>query len=270
VLLLDRRPDHLARFITRLLGSRFDVWLDPKAHRSGTSRFVARLARATTKIGFNVPDGGPFDVAVPVPPDDHRQFAEIAASRLSLLDLAVPAEPRVSVGLSPAAVARAESLLGDAADWTVLVNLSAGARTRYWLLDRWSELLPRIAAIRRTTFLLSSAPEDAGDAALLAERMAAAGVDLRRLPAGTLLDVAAVVSRVSLVLTVDTATVHLAAAFERPILALTFQVRPNFERFHPLSPVREVVTPGELIPLAELPVARVEAAYQSLLQRIGP
>ncbi|MEP6572224.1 MAG: glycosyltransferase family 9 protein [Gemmatimonadota bacterium] len=269
VLLLDRRPDHLARFLARLLGSRFDIWLDPKDHASGTSRSAARLARAALKIGFNGAGPGPFDIGFVARPDEHRHFAEIAASRLTQLGHAAPTEPRLSVGLSPEGVRRASSLLEGAAPHTVLVNISAGAPTRYWPLERWIELLPRLAAIRETTFLLSSAPEDADDAARLAVSASAAGLDLRRLPSGTLLDVAAVVSRVTMVLSVDTAIVHLAAALDRPIVALYYLVPTAFERFHPLSRLQEVATPGESIPLARLPVESVERSYRTLLQRLS-
>jgi len=47
-----KRPLGTLCLFGTLLSTRFDVWLDPKEHKSTESSMFARLARAGTKIGF--------------------------------------------------------------------------------------------------------------------------------------------------------------------------------------------------------------------------
>lgn len=268
VLVFDRHPLQLLPFIVRLRDRRFDAWLDPKDHYSRNQTFLARMARADIRVGFNRPGGGPFDRTVAPPTDPHVHFAEMMLAPLDALGVPWARPPRLTLGIPPASAERANALLAERRPFEVLVNISAGLPVRYWEESKWVVLLPRLAATRSARFWLSSAPEDADAAERIAAAATEAGVELRRLPPGSLLDVAAVVQRMDAVVTVDTSIVHIAAVFDRPIVALYRDYRPDCDRFRPLSTVQEVLLSSRDGRVAEIGVDAVEAAWRRLLARL--
>jgi ADP-heptose:LPS heptosyltransferase len=78
------------------------------------------------------------------------------------------------------------------------------------------------------------------------------------------------VKRVDLVLTVDTSIVHLAAAFDRPIVALYIRVYPAYTLFQPRSTRQRVVAAEPGAPMSSIPVEQVAAAYRQLTVESGP
>ena len=268
VLTFDRHPLRLVPFIFHLRDRVFDAWMDPKDHYSTNQALLARAARAKAKVGFNRPGGGPFDVALLPPAGPHEHFSVEMLKPLDLLGIPAPRPPRLSLGLPDTATSRASAILGGSPGFTALVNLSAGRPFRYWEESKWVAALSRMARLRTTRFLLSVAPEDGG----LGDRVTAAatslGVRIERLPPGGILDLAAVVSKVDAVVTVDTSVVHLAAVYGRPIVALYHGDQHAFAMFRPLSSRQEVVMSGEGEPVAVLQVERVVAAYERLVSAL--
>lgn len=265
VLVFDRHPLRLLPFLRRLRDREFDAWLDPKDHFSRNQALLARAVRARVKVGFDRPTGGPFDLQVEPPTDPLRHFAEMMLAPLDLLGIGWTPPPRLSLGIPAASRDRADALLGPPPPFEVLVNVSAGLPIRYWEESKWMALLPAAARVRPTRFWLSSAPEDGAMADRIVVGVRREGVEIRRMPSGSLLDVAAVVERMDAVLTVDTSIVHLAAVFDRPIVALYRDHRPDADRFRPLSSRQEVVfsAPDGLV--AEIAVAAVQRAWEGLL-----
>ena len=265
VLIFDRHPLRLLPFLFRLRDREFEAWIDPKDHFSRNQALLARAVRARVKVGFDRPAGGPFDLQVAPPADPLRHFAEMMLAPLELLGIPWTPPPRLSLGIPAASAARAVQLLGSRAPFEVLVNVSAGLPIRYWEESKWVALLPAAARVRPTRFWLSSAPEDGAMAERIAVAVGRDGVAIRRVPPGSLLDVAAVVERMDAVLTVDTSIVHLASVFDRPIVALYRDHRPDCDRFRPLSAQRKVLfsAPDGLV--AEIAVADVRRAWEDLL-----
>jgi ADP-heptose:LPS heptosyltransferase len=89
-------------------------------------------------------------------------------------------------------------------------------------------------------------------------------------PSPRLADLVAALARAALVLTPDTANVHLAAALGRPLVALFTPLGgTRMAHWAPRDvPHRFVVTPGRT-PLAELPADAVLAAVDALLDEVG-
>ncbi len=263
-LVLDRRPDRLATLLAGLWRRRFDAWIDPKPHPSRTSTLAARLVRARTRIGHNR-GGNTFDRELPAASGPPAHYAVQSLAALPLLGVA-PAAPRLSLGLTAEAAGWAAAQRGDAG-FCVVANISAGSRSRYWPLPRWEALLPRLARLRPARFLLNAAPEDRPAARQLAQAVTQAGVDLRLLPRTDLLRVAAAVAAADAVLTVDTSLVHIASAFDVPVLGIYLREEPQFTIYQPLSRRREVVAAAPGAALATVGVEEVEAAWRRLAGR---
>ena len=66
----------------------------------------------------------------------------------------------------------------------------------------------------------------------------------------------------AIVVTPDTSVVHIAAAFDTPIVALYPNVEWNLKKFRPLSTRAEVVQPDDAQAFADIPAARVIAALR--------
>lgn len=262
-LILDATPGSLARLLLGLRRSRFDLWIDPKDHGSRNSALIATLARAERKIGFNGEWLKPFDLPLSATAETGLHFSEQALLPLGPAGIPAPGVPRISLGLSPESERWADGQLHPG-EWTVLVNISAGSTQRFWPVSEWARLLPVIAAFRPARFLLSSAPEDAAQAEWLEREAVRQNVPIRRLPRASLLDLAALVKQVDLVLTVDTSIVHLAAAFDRPIVALYLRVYPAYTRFQPRSTRQRVVAAEPGAPMSSIAVEQVAAAYSQL------
>lgn len=259
-LVLDRRPDRLGRLLAGLWRRRFDAWIDPKPHPSRTSLLAAQLVRARIRIGRNR-DSGVFDRELPelaLPP---VHYAVQAMAALPLLGLPV-GPPRLSLGLTPEAVAWAQGQRGGAKQ-CVVVNVSAGSRSRYWPDASWEALLPRLAN-GDTRFLLNAAPEDRAGAERLVESTARKGTDIRLLPRTGLLQVAAAVAAADAVLTVDTSIVHIASAFDVPVLGIYLREEPQFTIYQPLSRRREVVSAPAGEPLGRVTPGQVEHGWRRL------
>ncbi|MGB7212917.1 MAG: glycosyltransferase family 9 protein [Gemmatimonadales bacterium] len=265
VLTFDRNPVRLVPFLVRLRVREFEVWLDPKEHFSRNQTLVARMARARLKVGFNRPSGGPFDRQVGPPADPTRHFAEMMLSPLTLADFPHEPKPHLSLGIPPASAQWADALLGPRTPFEVLVNVSAGRPERYWEGSKWIALLPAAMRSRPARFWLSAAPEDHAMAEGIVDAVRRDGVDIHRLPPGSLLDVAAMVERVDAVLTVDTSIVHIAAVFGRPIVALYRDHLPDRDRFRPLSPRQEVLLSSPDGRVAEIAVEDVRRAWERLV-----
>ncbi|MGH7532860.1 MAG: glycosyltransferase family 9 protein, partial [Gemmatimonadales bacterium] len=263
VLVFDWGPLRLFPFLRELRRRPFDAWLDPKDHFSRNQSFVARAARARVKVGFNRPDGGPFDRQLPPPAEPPRHMSEMLLAPLEVLGVRPRLPPTLSLGLPPESVARADALLGSDQARQVLMNISAGRADRYWEESKWVEWAVAVSRFGPARFWLTSSPEDGALAERIVEGVRQRGGALCRLPPGSLLDVAAVVARMDAVVTMDTSIVHLASVFARPIVALFSNYEANFRWFGPLSPARAVVR-GDRI--ADIPVAEVVAAYQRLLE----
>lgn len=262
-LILDATPVNAAKLLLGLRRSRFDLWIDPKNHGSRNSALIATLAWAERKIGFNSKKLKPFDLTLSAAAETGLHFSEQSLLPLGLAGIPRPRVPRISLGLSPDSERWAERQI-QPGEWTVLVNISAGSGQRFWPVSQWLRLLPAIAGLRPARFLLSSAPEDAAPAEWLEGEAVRRNVPLRRLPRGSLLDLAALVKRVDLVLTVDTSIVHLAAAFDRPVVALYLREYPAYTLFQPRSTQQRVVGAEPGAPLSSIPMEQVVAAYRQL------
>ncbi|MGH7591834.1 MAG: glycosyltransferase family 9 protein, partial [Gemmatimonadales bacterium] len=132
VLVFDRHPLRLLPFLARLRDREFDLWLDPKDHFSRNQTFLAGVARARVKVGFNRPSGGPFDRQVEPPVDPMRHFGEMMLAPLPLAGVPHDAVPHLSLGIPAESSERADVLLGARMPFEVLVNVSAGLPIRYW------------------------------------------------------------------------------------------------------------------------------------------
>ena len=193
------------------------------------SNALAWLTGAPRRFGYASGGGAAFLTdALTYEPDTHvrdnaRRLIASAASRSSPAatsgnaPLEVPAE----------ATERARRLLASARRPIVGVHASGGRASKQWYPSRFGEVAAEVARSRHATIVLTGGP---GDRALVdGITPALAGLPVIDV-VGTLdiVDLAALLAELDVLITGDTGPMHLAAAMNTPVVAL----------FGPSNPVR--------------------------------
>ncbi len=109
-----------------------------------------------------------------------------------------------------------------------LLHPGTARAEKFWLADRWTEVARHLGETHGLPILVSTGPDPG-------ERAHAAAIGGTLVQPRGLCDFAALIRDATLVVSCDTAAVHLAAAFERPQIALfgptnPFHWRPRHER----------------------------------------
>lgn len=243
---------------------RYDVWIDPKNHRSGESLLFARLGGATFKIGYEA-SPAIFDFQVPHEsehPDKHISYINFLA--LSPFGIE-PTTARPTLFVQE----KAEERIGDFLQKRAIVqyfciNLSGSRIERNWTTEKWISFLQQIAG-DCPSIIIIAAPAEKERAIQIAEAVNNAVY----LETKSIIEVYSIVKKANLVISPDTSIVHIAAAFDKPLLGLYSKNSLNNAKFHPLSTVYEVAMDERLdLPIAEMSVDLVLENYQKLKQRL--
>lgn len=124
------------------------------------------------------------------------------------------------------------SLNGDAPGGVIGINISAGRPTRVWPEDKTIELIHRLLlAYPACRIVISADPNERDRAVALAGRFESR-VD--PLPPGLgLLDVAAIIGHMKMLVTPDTSLVHIARSMRVPVVGLYTRFQKNFRLWRP-------------------------------------
>lgn len=152
----------------------------------------------------------------------------------------------------------------------VVVNISSAEAWREWPWEKCAEVL-RVLLSRWPDLTFVLTPPPAAEKVSDAERVVAACASDRVIvcpPSPRFLDLVAVVQQASLVLTCDTANVHVASACGRPIIALYSGIRTTPGLWSPFGvPAREVrAAPGHAV--STIPAEEIVRACEELCAQI--
>lgn len=228
------------RLLLTLKREQYDWWIDPKDHFSREGVFFAQWSHARVKVGYNQAGRKKiFAVGLPSQEESHMHVAWRNLHALHALGVAAD-NPRPSLFVARAAQDRLASFLREKEIARYYcINLSAGNAIRYWPQQQWADFLRAISA-KAPAFVFTAAPQDVA----LAEEL------LRKVPRSCyfptpgLNDLLAVIQRAELVVSPDTSIIHMAAAFDRPVLGLYSNHEWNYKKFYPLSTHCRVVLPA--------------------------
>lgn len=159
---------------------------------------------------------------------------------------------------------------GDAPGPVVLINMSAGVAQRTWPDASYQELLPRLLVshgARVHRWLITAAPHEFQRATDL---VAASG-DTRVVVLPTQSDfrvVTALAGKMSLTITPDTSFVHACAANGKAVVSFT--VADKIVSWAPWKCPHEVVGAAEGEDVSAITVARIQAAFNRVFEKIVP
>lgn len=187
------------------------------------SNYLAWLAGASRRAGYWTGGGGAFltDAFAYEPSRHVGENARNLVARVSTSSATPDSPVRMGSALAPpnAAHARAAEVLGSAVPPLVGVHVSGGRESKQWHLDRFAQVARELARERGATIVLTGS---SGDRPLVDTVLA----QLKDVPvidaAGqlSLPELAALLSRLDLLVTGDTGPMHLASAVDTPLVAL--------------------------------------------------
>lgn len=227
---LDTNPHIRKRFVLKqklidffkalfaIRRERYDFIVDLVHTPSSLSTLFCLLGNARFTVGFERENDFIYDLKVPFRKDARmlRTLAEIlTAFRIN------PDEEdlRPQFPLSPSSVAFAENVFSSLVGEKVVgVNISASLKLKFWGVEKFASLIRALKQdFPNVEFLVLYAKAYAEEAQTIAEQSGATLCAETK----TLSDFAAVISKLHLLITPDSAAVHLADAFNVPCVALT-------------------------------------------------
>jgi lipopolysaccharide heptosyltransferase II len=207
------------------------------------------LSGARWKAGFGMAGGRPvLDDAVEFDPGDHtatnavtlvatalgeQQTARVA--RVGTAREAAAALPRAGLVLPGDTREHAERLLAAARPASPMVGIQVGAGrlVKQWPAERLAAVAGRLISEVNATIVLTGAREDRAAADVLSASLPQSAGVIDLVGALDLVTLAAVLARLSLLITPDTGPMHIAAVVETPVVAIFGPATP--ERWGPLS-----------------------------------
>jgi len=227
--------------ILRLRLLHFDWWVDPKDHYSKGSSFLAKICGAKNKVGFNHYSHKIFTISIPSDKDNLlRHSVDRNIQSILPLGIAKPSNYRPELFPDPNLQKKIRDKYHPSPKDTVLLNISAFHRERYWHIEKWA-FVASACLERHYRVILTFKPEDLDLAKTLQQQVP----EVLLFRSTTIKEVVAIMPEVAMVITPDTSIVHIASAFNIPQIALFANSEMNLNKFSPLSDKSIVIQPEE-------------------------
>ncbi len=262
--LYRKSPLAVLGLLRRLQRRRYAAILDLTDNASVTSTLLLHLLDAPVKLGIAKENTAVYTHVVPRLDRARVHIVERIAQLLlpfgidpsqEALDLEYPIAPREEQwALQQLGPCRRAYRIG--------VNIAASHPDKYWGRENWYRFLATVQRCHpEAELLLFASPEYVRE-----QRFLANALGLRAPQTRSFHEFALLLHTCDLIITPDTAAVHLAAAWKRPCLGLYVWDRPELL---PWTPYR---SPSEMVftrqgRLRALPVEEALQAFERLLQR---
>ncbi len=262
----DKNVFSIMRLLRNLRAEQYDFVIDLMDNPSATSTLLLALAGGTWNVGLAKENSYVYDINVPLL---SRKDTHIVDRLLELLQVFKVEENRTSLRLryqvsTPSGVFAKEFWKGQDFDGRAVigVNISPANGARYWGVQNFRELCRSLQEeFPQRPILLLFDPTEKEQAMAIAS--STPNVVLS--PETHSFDqFAAVVQRLSLLVTPDTSAVHLAAAFQIPSVVLYVQSNKDLRIWEPYNAPHEALV-TDVDDLKTIPPQHVLAAIRRLL-----
>ncbi|MBM4168285.1 MAG: glycosyltransferase family 9 protein [Ignavibacteria bacterium] len=263
-----KNPIAAIALIRRLRRQKYDFVIDLMDNPSATSTLLVLTSGGSWTIGLEKSNAYAYDIVVPLLSRTDVHIVERIAAILTVFGIE-PIHERLQIRYETTKESdrRAEDLLRESRASTrqvVAINISAGSETRFWGIENYKSLLKKLRErIPTCSFLLLHKATDGTRA-----REIASAVPNVLVPPKTSFDeFAALIKHSDILITPDTAAVHLAAAFDIPSIVLYVQSDPTLRIWEPYGSLAEcLVTPVD--DLTTISVGQVVEAFERLQRRM--
>jgi ADP-heptose:LPS heptosyltransferase len=245
---------------------KYEFVVDLMDNPSATSTVLCLLAGARWNVGLAKGNAYVYDVVVPMPSRQTTHIVDRLAALLNVFNLRPEeVELRVHYATTPESRERASRFFherGLTNKRVIGVNISPGKGTRFWGTRNYQRLLSELrSGFKDFRIMVLYQPSDQAIASEIVSPVD--GVTLSPLTP-SFDDFAALIERLTVLITPDTSAVHLAAAFNLPAVVMYVQSDPTLRIWEPYGSQSEtLVTPVD--DLTTIPVADVLGAISRLL-----
>lgn len=228
--IFDKNPIKLFSLIHQIKKIHYNIYIDPKDHHSSEGLFLAKSINADTKIGFNSNGETVFDKCIKSDQENaeiHSISRNLQVARLAFPSLLPTFRPVLyySDEIKQYTQKFLEPFKGQS---LVLVNLSSGSEIRKFSIQKWIDIISKILSEQFQIILLFT-EQDKNIGNALQEQFS-----LPAFPSRSINDVFALIDNMSMVISPDTSIVHIASAYNKPLLAFYNRNDFNYNKFHPL------------------------------------
>ena len=223
------------QLIKKIKNEKFDIWIDTKPEFSNTSRLLLKYCHPKKSFGYNLIEKI-FQVDLTRFKKENH-YTDINLSIFKYFDSTYdPALHRMPVIEIPVAMENNGINLPDR-KFIIAINVSAGKESRIWQKEKWLELIDRISKISDCYFILIGVSKHKFilDYILSGYKNS----NIIKIIDEDILKISDIIRKSNLLITPDTALVHIASAFNIPQIVMYPNVRWNYERFAPLSNIHE-------------------------------
>ncbi len=232
IFIYEKTPLKFISLINQLRKNRYDFLIDPKDHYSRESHLFAKLIKAKNKIGFNSNGKKTINQTIPSQEENEgKHYIERILQPLYFLDYTKEVElPKPELFLfNESEIYFNEFLKKNIIDDYIVLNISASRKSKMWKSHKWIDFLENTNFGKFKIILVNSPTEKEASTAI---KEKCPYVNL--FPSRSIQDVVSVINRATLVISPDTAIVHIAAAFDKPLFALYNGLENFYTKFYPL------------------------------------
>ncbi len=237
VIVYRKSPKNLLKTFSELRRYRYDYYIDPKDHESFESSMFARIVKADRKIGFNPPGKRIFNIGIPSSLENlETHFVERVMQAVSHTGIKISQKiPRPELFPKDDSEYYTENFLKNIPNDFLTINISASQHDRTLSAGLIDGIIQN-SKIDPEQIVINRAPAEESIAEELNRKY-----DVNIFPSRSMDDVISLIKRSKLLVTPDTSLVHVAAAFDIPLLALYGRSDMNFRKFRPLSSIHKVI-----------------------------
>jgi ADP-heptose:LPS heptosyltransferase len=243
ILIYEKSPLKLLKFIISLRKLKLDYLIDPKDHYSTESSIIARLANSKEKIGYNKLGKKVFTLVVPDESENYnKHYVERCFYTLKLFGIEMPKKiPKPELFTYEDSDKYVKNFIKDNKKTKIVINISASQPDKLWNVNNWKAVISSLNS-EKYDLLLTFSPQEQTIADELEKEFTDKLIIFR---SRSMNDVISLVKAGNFLITPDTSLVHVAAAFNYPLICLYNRNEKFYNKFYPLSDEKYVIQTPE-------------------------
>ena len=251
----------------RYLNGKIDLWIDTKDSYSRTGELLLGIFKPAKSMGYCFLNKNKmYDYCL----NDYKtgnHAVDINLSPVNFLKKEKSALRSLPSVYIPGSVKNKFSYLNSKNEFNVLINVSAGNKSRLLKNEVWTDFINSVKHEKDVSFLLTGIEKDKEAINYILKNTGSG--DITFIKTESILETAEAVRRSDLVITPDTSVTHLCSAFNKPVVALYPDVKWNLEKFFPLSDNYEIIVSGNENSINDVSSDLLKTSFYRLLEKIN-
>ena len=228
--------------LIKLLFSKIDLWIDTKDHYSLTGSLLLKTIRPHYSLGFRFKNRKNYFNGILNEYKTGSHSVDINLSPVNFIK-----QTKEQFNIRPSYVIPGDVSLKFENEFNkqreyILINISAGNRSRFLQKEKWSDLIRRIISGLNYNVIVSGVESDTESVDYILKSVDSSKVKYYK--TADILETSELIRRSRFVISPDTSVIHICSAFNVPVIGIYPDLKWNFEKFSPLSEFSEVIFSG--------------------------